>query len=445
MIRKNQQVLNSIQKIIDLVILFISIVAAYYIRFYKTDLEHLELSFYMSSAVIIMPLYLWTCSICNLYKPFRTNNLIYEFLRILEATVIIAVIALALSNLLKIVNVSRLVILYSMIVNVVLLTAFRFSLRIFLRKIRSSGHNIKYILLIGKNDGLVQIAQKLSSKDEYGYVVTNYKGSIGNLNKYLRNNLVDEIFVATEDNDDLEAIYGLCEKFGIKINIIPAYGKFLFKRIYVDEFIGIPIINVREIPLESIVNRANKRIFDILISIISIIVLLPLSLIVAILIKATSKGPVIYKQRRVSYNRRLFYMYKFRSMKVDESFKGNVKADEDERCTKVGKFIRKYKIDEIPQLFNVLKGDMSLVGPRPEIPTLVKQYQDEIPNYMLKHQVKAGMTGLAQVNGYMGDTSIKKRIEFDNKYINEWSMWLDIKILFLTLPSIFKKSDVTED
>ena len=156
------------------------------------------------------------------------------------------------------------------------------------------------------------------------------------------------------------------------------------------------------------------------------------------MIKLTSKGPIIYKQQRVGINRKVFCMYKFRSMTVDTTFEGNIKADEDERCTKFGKFIRKYKIDEIPQFVNVLKGEMSIVGPRPEISTLVRKYKDEIPQYMLKHQVKCGITGLAQVKGYNGDTDLTKRIELDNEYINNWTLGLDIKIMLLTIPYILK-------
>ena len=177
-----------------------------------------------------------------------------------------------------------------------------------------------------------------------------------------------------------------------------------------------------------------KRTMDIIGAIIAIIIFSPVMLVTAILVKTTSKGPLIYKQERVGLHNQIFQMYKFRSMEV-QSPKAERKAwtvRNDPRVTKVGKIIRRTSIDELPQLFNILKGDMSLVGPRPERPFFVEKFREEIPRYMVKHQVRPGLTGWAQVNGYRGDTSIKKRIEYDLYYIENWTLGLDIKILFLT-------------
>ena len=187
-----------------------------------------------------------------------------------------------------------------------------------------------------------------------------------------------------------------------------------------------------------------KRIIDIIGAGLGLILLSPIIAIVACAVKFTSKGPVFFSQKRVGKNGELFEMYKFRSMVVNaEELKENLeeqnemsgpmfKIKDDPRITKVGKFIRKTSIDELPQLVNVLRGDMSLVGPRPERPFFVKKFQEVIPRYMIKHQVRPGMTGWAQVNGYRGDTSIAKRIECDLYYVENWTLWLDFKILFLT-------------
>ena len=164
-------------------------------------------------------------------------------------------------------------------------------------------------------------------------------------------------------------------------------------------------------------------------------------LITAIVIKLTSKGPVIFKQKRVGLNKNLFVMYKFRSMNINSQEETGWSTNNDPRKTKFGSFIRKFSIDELPQFFNVLKGDMSLVGPRPELPHFVENFKNEIPLYMVKHQVKPGITGLAQVNGYRGDTSIKKRIEFDINYIENWNILMDISILFKTAFKGFKNSE----
>lgn len=197
---------------------------------------------------------------------------------------------------------------------------------------------------------------------------------------------------------------------------------------------GLPVVNIRYIPLSNTFNALMKRTVDIIGSAVGIVVLSPLLLIIACLVKFTSKGPLIFKQERVGLRNETFMMYKFRTMKVQDE-KEEKKAwtvKNDPRVTKIGKFLRKTSLDELPQLFNILKGEMSIVGPRPERPFFVEKFKEEIPRYMIKHQVRPGLTGWAQVNGYRGDTSIKKRIEYDLYYIENWTMGFDIKIMFMT-------------
>ena len=195
------------------------------------------------------------------------------------------------------------------------------------------------------------------------------------------------------------------------------------------------MINIRHVPLTNTFNSMVKRSIDIFGALVAIILFSPIMLISAILVKTTSKGPLIFRQERVGLHNKPFYMYKFRSMAVQEikDEKAAWTTKNDPRVTGIGKIMRKTSIDELPQLFNVLKGDMSLVGPRPERPQFVEKFREEIPRYMVKHQVRPGMTGWAQINGYRGDTSIKRRIEFDLYYIENWTVGLDIKILILTI------------
>jgi Undecaprenyl-phosphate glucose phosphotransferase len=198
---------------------------------------------------------------------------------------------------------------------------------------------------------------------------------------------------------------------------------------------GLPVINIRYVPLTNTLNMVAKRTVDIVGSLLGLIILSPLLLFLAILVKASSPGPVIFKQERVGLHGRHFNMYKFRSMRVQseaEEKKGWTVKD-DPRVTPVGRFMRKTSLDELPQLWNILKGDMSIVGPRPERPQYVEKFREEIPRYMIKHQVRPGLTGWAQVNGYRGDTSIRRRIECDIYYIENWSMAFDIKIMFMTI------------
>ena len=256
------------------------------------------------------------------------------------------------------------------------------------------------------------------------------------LEQILENNRLDEIAItlALREYYKLKRIVAICEKSGVHTKFVPDYNDIIPTRPYTEDLLGLPVVNIRHVPLTNSFNMICKRAMDIVGAIVAIIIFSPVMLVTAVLVKTTSKGPLIYKQERVGLHNQTFQMYKFRSMEV-QSAKSEKRAwtvRDDPRVTKVGRVIRKTSIDELPQLFNILKGDMSLVGPRPERPFFVEKFREEIPRYMVKHQVRPGLTGWAQVNGYRGDTSIKKRIEYDLYYIENWTMGLDIKILFLT-------------
>ena len=247
---------------------------------------------------------------------------------------------------------------------------------------------------------------------------------------------LDEIAVtlSLSDYDILEQIVSLCEKTGVHTKFIPDYHSLIPNKPYTEDLNGLAVINIRYVPLTNTINKIVKRLVDMIGSACALLLLSPLLLILAILVKTTSKGPVIFKQERVGLHNKKFYMYKFRSMAVqteaDEKTRWTVKNDP--RVTRIGAIMRKTSLDELPQLWNILKGDMSIVGPRPERPQFVEKFKEEIPRYMIKHQVRPGLTGWAQVNGYRGDTSIRRRIECDLYYIENWSMFLDFKIMFMT-------------
>ena len=247
---------------------------------------------------------------------------------------------------------------------------------------------------------------------------------------------MDEIAITLSIGDygDLEQLVAECEKSGVHTKFIPDYNGIIPTKPYTEDLQGLPVINIRRVPLNDLLNATVKRIVDIFGAVVALVLFSPIMLVTAGLIKLTSPGPLIYKQERVGLHNRPFNMYKFRSMEVQEpdKEKGKWTTPHDPRVTPVGRFIRKTSIDEMPQLFNVLLGDMSLVGPRPERPFFVEKFKEEIPRYMIKHQVRPGMTGWAQVNGYRGDTSIVKRIEHDLYYIENWTLGFDFKILFLT-------------
>ena len=450
MIKENQNLLNKFNAITDIVILFISMSLSYFIRFYifmpDPGTVYIKLSIYITFAVMIIPINLIVFNFFNLYASFRSTAFIKECGQIIKSNTILTAILLSLLFTFKLSDISRFVIVIFYFTNIVLVTFKRFTLRKTLSKMRAKGLNLKHVIIVGAgeiaNDYLDVINTNKSFGYNYsGYVAnnSNFKGEkLGNyddlyeiLNKYKP----DEVVCALDipDLKYLENIVSDCEQSGTKISIIPVCYKFMPSQPYIDQIGDMPLINIRRIPLDNFGNAFTKRIMDIIGAFILIILTSPIMLITATIIKLTSKGPIIFKQKRVGLNKKQFKMYKFRSMKVNPQEQTGWSTNFDPRKTRFGSFIRKFSIDELPQFFNVLKGDMSLVGPRPELPYFVDNFKKEIPLYMVKHQVKPGITGHAQVNGYRGDTSIKKRIEFDLYYIENWTVLMDITILLKTV------------
>ena len=350
-------------------------------------------------------------------------------------------------------NFSRSMIFVFFGINIFIMLLVRKILRVALRSIRKRGYNIKHILLVGYSRATEAYIDRLLANPEWGYMVcgilddkipagTLYRdikvlGGIGNLQYILPENKMDEIGITLSlaDYDKLEELVNLCEKYGVHTKFIPDYNSVIPSNPYTEDLQGLPVINIRRVPLTNTFNLMVKRIVDIFGSLVAIVIFSPIMLISAIAIKAGDGGEVIFKQTRVGLHNKEFEMYKFRTMRKqteEDEAKGWTKKD-DERVTKFGKFLRRTSLDEVPQFFNILKGDMSLVGPRPERPQWVEKFKEEIPRYMIKHQVRPGLTGWAQVNGYRGDTSIYKRIEYDIYYIENWSFTFDIKIMFLTI------------
>ena len=250
-------------------------------------------------------------------------------------------------------------------------------------------------------------------------------------------NSLDEIAITLglAEYYKLERIVASCEKSGVHTKFIPDYGNIIPTKPYTEDLMGLPVINIRYVPLSNTFNMIIKRLTDLVGASICLVLFSPVMLVAAILVKITSPGPLIFKQERVGLHNRPFIMYKFRSMEVQkkQNEQKGWTTKNDPRVTNVGKFLRKTSIDELPQLINVLRGEMSLIGPRPERPQFVEKFREEIPRYMIKHQVRPGMTGWAQVNGLRGDTSIRKRIEYDLYYIENWTFGLDVKIILMTI------------
>ena len=462
MIKDNQKIFNRLMVIIDAAITAASFMLAYYFKFYVLEngpgIGVLPVINYLQLLFVIVPIYLLLYYECSIYAPKRTARLRYEVYGIIKANSIgIMTLIIVLYLIVREINYSRSVIAIFYFFNVFSTSGFRFILRKSLRKIRKQGYNLKHILLVGYSRAAEEYVDRILDNPQWGYVAcgildnripagTLYRGvkvlgSLGNLEIILPENKLDEVAItlSLKDYDYLESIVGTCEKSGVHTKFIPDYNGLIPNKPYTEDLQGLPVINIRYVPLTNTGNIIAKRTLDIVGSLAGIVITSPIMLIVAILIKVTSPGPVIFKQERVGLHNRPFQMYKFRSMiqQLPEEEGKAWTVRDDPRVTGIGRFLRRTSLDELPQLFNILKGDMTLVGPRPERPGWVEKFREEIPRYMVRHQVRPGLTGWAQVNGLRGDTSIRKRIDYDLYYIENWSLSLDIKIILMTFVTGF--------
>ncbi len=457
MIRENQRFFNLLLVIIDITVIISTLVLAWFIRF-ETDLLGFDRSIwgfnpYISLILIIIPLYILLYSIFGLYSPQRTKSLMSEAINIIKVNIIGLLVLVTILFVIDQINYSRYLLAMFAIFSTLFSTTERYILRKSLRYIRSKGYNIKHILIIGAGDLGEKVVHKIKQNEYVGYNIIGFLddniekgqkiaysqviGKINELECIILKNQVDRaiITISPRHYELLESIIDTCEKNGLKAEIVPDYYRYFPARPYIDMIEDIPIIDIRYVPLDNSFKKHIKRMMDFIAAIVAIIILSPILIVTAVLVKLSSPGPVIFKQERIGLNRKNFEMYKFRSMQVqdEKDEKSKWTTQNDPRTTKFGSYIRKASIDELPQLFNVLKGDMSLIGPRPERPHFVEKFRDEIPQYMIKHHVRPGMTGWAQVNGWRGNTSIIKRIECDIYYVENWTLMLDLKIFFMTL------------
>lgn len=414
---------------------------SWYLRFksglFVQDAGVLPAKTYFSALFLIIPGYLLLYSIFQLYMPRRVKSYRKELMDIIRANGIGFMIFILVLYFIKQEHFSRQMLCIFFFINISLEFASRYLLRTILWKMRKQGLNQKHILMIGESQMAEQYMDRLRENPKWGYQVFAHLKDEEKLERILEGNELDEVVIAlrAEDYGKLERIVDVCEKAGVHTKMIPDFGNVISTRPYIEDVQGIPVIHVRRVPLNIMRNRVAKRAVDLIGATVAIILFSPVMLLTVLVVALTEEGSVIYRQERVGLHNQVFYMYKFRSMIMqdEEKEKAEWSIRNDPRITPVGKLIRRTSIDELPQLFNVLKGEMSLVGPRPERPQFVQKFRDEIPRYMVKHQVRPGMTGWAQINGYRGDTSIEKRIEYDLYYIENWTMIFDMKILILTI------------
>ncbi len=337
----------------------------------------------------------------------------------------------------------------------VLICTKRLIVHVIARRHRILGDRSRHIILVGSGRLAQQYTRDVSNNPHLGLVIDGYVGlkdskdvgrhlgKVERIGSILERYTPDQVIVALEPDETgyIKAVLEAVEKEGIPVSMVPFYSEFYPSHPTFESFGKTKLVNLRATPLDNIALSALKRIIDFVGSGILILLLSPLMLVTAIGVKLSSQGPVFFRQERIGKDKKQFTMLKFRSMRVNSEEATGWSTEKDPRRTKFGSFIRKYSIDELPQLFNVFMGDMSLVGPRPEVPYYVYQFKETVPRYLVRQQIRPGMTGWAQVHGLRGDTSIEARVEYDIWYIENWSLWLDIRILFLTLLGGFINSE----
>ena len=458
MIKENQKYLNRFHVVLDALVIYCSFCLSYYIRYICPLFKDIfprfgywrQLWQYQGILLVLIPVYLILYAKFNLYKPKRFQNRTSEYANLIKANSIGMVFFFIYIIFMKIPHVSRSLQLMFYVLSMLLTIAERAAIRYALERTRRKGFNLKHVVVIGFSAAAEAYIDRIKSNPQWGYTIHgifddkadfSYRntfciGKLKDVEKFLQNTSMDEVAIALSLKEyyKLGDMVAICEKSGVHTKFVPDYYNFISTNPYTEDLDGLPVINIRNVPLTNTMNKLIKRLIDIIGSIIALILFSPIMLIVAILVKKSSPGPIIFAQERIGLGNKPFKMYKFRSMGVQDPKKEAKEwtTKNDVRVTPVGRVIRKTSLGELPQFWNVLKGDMSLIGPRPERPLFVEKFKEEIPRYMIKHQVRPGITGWAQVNGFRGDTSIRSRIEHDLYYIENWSLGLDIKILFLT-------------
>ncbi len=462
--KKHSQFVLSIFFVMELFLLSFCWLLSYYVRFHVDP-------FFPASAYVPGTVYLWSLipllliwsissRIFRLYLPRRIGRGFREIKGIWAAMTVTLMIMVCFLYATEQFQFSRLAYLYFWVAGITILSLERGIVRKLLKSIRKRGYNLRFGLVIGSGTLLEKLLDSISHHPELGITVTGIitdrkeamnetrrgipiLGEIDQLEEVMNRPGWDIVFVALpiEAHRYLGNILNILKGKMLDIKIIPDVYEHAALRDGLDSLDDIPLVSLQTSPLFGW-NRVLKRVFDVGTALLAMVLFSPLFFLIPLLIKMTSRGPVFYFQERMGTDGKIFRIYKFRTMNATPAEETSPRwvAEEDHRKTPIGSLLRALNLDELPQFMNVLKGEMSIVGPRPERPFFVERFAGRFPQYMLRHRIKSGMTGWAQINGFRGNTSLEKRIECDLFYIKNWSLGLDIKILLMTLWRGFKNA-----
>ena len=458
MLKERHQLFVGFFVVADVVCLTVAWIGSYLLRFsgafFEIDKGIPPLANYLVLLPMIFVVWGLVFRTAGLYEPMRGARPSHERRLVVRASSLAMLIFTAVSFLgfEKAYSLSRLTLVYFWILGTLAIVAQRALTREVLREARRRGHNLRHILIVGDGDLARSVNGRLLAHPEFGLKVRgfltddpqrvgSFVGSTPVLATWneapsiVARGGVDQVIFALpfEAMPRLEGLVHPLEDAAVDVKVVPDIERFVSIKSGIDELDGLPIIGLRAMPLVGW-NRVLKRVMDVGIAAGALVLLSPLLVFLAILVKSTSRGPIFFGQERMGIDGRVFRVWKFRTMRIDaEAETGPVWAIRDDpRSTVIGRVLRRLSLDEFPQLWNVLRGDMSLVGPRPERPVFIEEFRRHVPKYMLRHMVQAGMTGWAQVHGWRGDTSIERRIQYDLEYIQNWSLALDLRILLLT-------------
>ena len=456
MLKRHSEFFLLLFLISDLILISASWVAAYAVRvsgfLVPATNEIPPLSLYLWLLIPILLVWGICFQVFDLYRPRRMSSHVSEFFDIAKANTVSVLVLTAITLIPAWYDYSRLVFFYFWVINLIVLGFSRTVFREALRVSRRMGYNKRYVLVVGAGKLGEQIVRNLKQHPEFGMSVQGYLtrrpekvgkilqnvpvvGTYSQIEEFVSSG-IDIVFLCLpgEEVAECEKILEYLSTTMVDVKIVPSIYEFMTIHTSAEMFEGLPLITLQGTPLQG-VNVFVKRTTDIIGATVALFISSPLFALIALCVKLQSPGPVFYRQLRMGLDGRQFDMLKFRTMRSNaEADTGPVWAQQgDSRRTAVGAVLRRTSLDELPQFLNVLKGEMSIVGPRPERPELIARFRNQYPQYMLRHKMKAGMTGWAQVNGWRGNTDLKKRLDFDMYYIDHWSIWFDVKIMALTL------------
>ena len=433
----------------DAVLSYLMLFPAYWLRFYVLrGFRTLPFANYMRVGAAIVLLQIFTYATLGVYRTSRVIRIRSEIIKLLEANLLVVLLLLGWLFLGHNEHYSRGWVFLFFALSTGTTVCKHALVQRSLRRLRGSGKNLRHVLLVGAGESARKYLKTIQAYSQLGYqpigyvaghtapgFTIPYLGGYEALENVLERTNPDKVISAIElsDYERTPLIIACCEKAGVKLSIIPFYADYIPAHPQFDDLYGVPLLDIRRIPLDNFANAFLKRAGDIAGALLLLVLLSPLMLVCAVGVKLSSPGPILFRQERIGKDKKPFTIYKFRSLRVNAESDTAWSRKTDPRRTRFGTFLRRCSLDELPQLFNVLGGSMSLVGPRPEIPHYVDLFREEIPLYMVRHQVRPGITGWAQIHGYRGDTPIRERVEHDIWYIENWSFWLDIRILLATV------------